>query len=277
MSSHHELRAAALLQEAAAAALADGEEVRAVWPLVQINVWGFEQVRVLAVTPHEVVRLRVRDGVAEVCERCHLRSLKFLVKGHLYYPRHTLVHALGGGDGGTGSFAFRLYYAGQEEHRTFRWPDGAGDDVVRRTGLLAVIDELRDATRSAGNSQFFIADHDITLSARLGPFALLTNRLRPPSVSRSAPAVVDDIVRAPASGRSVAETAASGDRAVSESSGTLGQACSDAGAGAGDLAVPAGRVPGGPAVAAAAALPNLWPGDRIDAVRGDGDSRPPGS
>jgi len=153
------------------------DTIRGIWPLVQINVWGREQVRVLAVTESKLYRLKLDNGKLKLCEAVDLTDVLFLVKGYMSYPERSIVHALSGETVGR-TFGFRLYYNGTEEHRTFR-ALAIADEIGMRSIVLQVIEDLQAAIRATGNSSFFIADRDILLSARLGPFTYLTNRLRP--------------------------------------------------------------------------------------------------
>jgi hypothetical protein len=115
---------------------------------------------------------------AKLCESTSLSALQFVVKGFLCYPKRSLIQAMHG-EQTARRYAFRLYLAdGAEPHRTFRALE-VSDEVGMRSAVLHVVDDLAAAAKSVKNTQFFISDHDITLSAWLGPFALLSNRLRP--------------------------------------------------------------------------------------------------
>lgn len=166
------------LQAAAVSVVAVSADVRAVWPLISINVWGREQLRVLVLTDTHLFRVRVQGDNVKLCETTSLSQLQFVVKGYLCYPRRSLINALDGGERSR-TYAFRLYSSdGPEPHRTYRAME-ISDELGMRSTIVQVIEELAAAAKSVKNTGFFISDHDITLSAWLGPFAYFSNRVRP--------------------------------------------------------------------------------------------------
>ena len=215
-----DLLAATSQLQAAAASVVAATDIRAVWPLVQINVWGREQLRVLVLTDTCLYRVRVDGSDLSICEQTLLSNLHFVVKGYLCYPKGTIVDALDGTQAAR-VFALRLYTTdGKEEHRTFRALE-VSDEMGMRATIMHVIDELTAAARAVKNTRFFIADHDITLSARLGPFAFLRNRMSPAAAAgmQLAPALaaVRSVSPQPVAAAAAAAAAAVGISATTDS------------------------------------------------------------
>lgn len=187
--------AAADLQTAAARVVTGDEHVRAIWPLIQINCWGREQLRILVLTSQNLYRVAMESGSPVVSECTPLTALRFVVKGFLCYPPKSLVKAVAG-EKTERIYGMRIYALNaQEEYRTFRSLD-VTDELGMRSVILQIVHELSAAARSVNNTQFFISDYDITLSAKLGLFALLGNALKSPSQIATAEAAAVRLARA---------------------------------------------------------------------------------